>query len=217
LACADGGGAVQSAGGFYRITAHAPTLPLRPACGYNRAMSSAGPNDVENIPADLDRFLSTFFDRRSWSSAISYDADENRLYLEVRVASRKLSQDDRFLSLVEYFARAQDALLRRTSGMPLQCRLYAADGSEVTAALHARASSYLDDSARGNGMRRRLAWLGFRRRFVGRILPGAFLWAAALVIVVEVVGVSPEVALLVALAAVGVQAAAVRLLRPRRR
>jgi hypothetical protein len=162
--------------------------------------------DVEHIPADLDRFLGTFFDRRGWSSAIKYDPRENRLYLEVRLASRKLSHDDRFLSLVEYFARAQDAVLRQNAGLPLKCRLYDNDGSELTALLHARGSSYLDDNRRGSGMRRRLAWLGFRRRFVARVLPGALLWAAALVFVVGVVGVPLGVAFAIAFAALGVQA-----------
>lgn len=173
--------------------------------------------DVERIPADLDRFLGAFFDRRGWRSEIKYDPAEDRLYLVVRLASRRLSADDRFLSLVEYFARAQDALLRKRSGLPLQCRLFAADGSELSAVLHSRGSSYLDDDARGSGMRRRLAWLGFRRRFFGRILPGAFAWAAALVFVVGVMGVRLDVALAVAVAALGVQAVVVWLVSSRGR
>ena len=162
--------------------------------------------DVEKIPADLDRFLSAFFNKRGWSSEIKYDSAANRLYLEVRLASRRLSEDDRFLSLVEYFARAQDAVLRQSSDLPLKCRLYSTDGSELTTLLHARGSSYLDDNARGTGMRRRLAWLGFRRRFVARVLPGALLWAAALVFVVGVVRLPLDVTLAVALLALGVQA-----------
>jgi len=162
--------------------------------------------DVEKIPADLDRFLSAFFSKRGWSSEIKYDSAANRLYLEVRLASRRLSEDDRFLSLVEYFARAQDAVLRQSSDLPLKCRLYATDGSELTTLLHARGSSYLDDNSRGMGMRRRLAWLGFRRRFVARVLPGALLWAAALVFVVGVVRLPLDVTLAVALLALGVQA-----------
>lgn len=164
--------------------------------------------DVEQIPADLDRFLGAFFDRRGWRSEIKYDPAENRLYLDVRLVGRGLSADDRFLSLVEYFARAQDTVLRRRSGLPLQCRLYAADGSELTGTLHARGSEYLDDNARGTGMRRRLAWLGIRRRLVGRVLPSALLWTAALVFVVGVVGVSLNVALAIGIAAVGIQAVA---------
>ncbi len=164
------------------------------------------PQDVETIPADLDRFLGAFFDRRGWSSSILYDAAEDRLYLDIKLASGKLSRDDRFFSLVEYFARAQDTVLRKRSGLPLQCRLYATDGSELTATLHSRGSSYLDDGTRGNGMRRRLAWLSTRRRLVRNVLPGAFLWAGALVFVVLVIGVPMSWAFVIALVALGVQA-----------
>ena len=80
--------------------------------------------DVENIPGDLDRFLGNFFNRRGWRSEIKYDPAEDRLYLDVRLASAKLSADDRFFSLVEYFARAQDAVLRQRAGLPLQCRVF---------------------------------------------------------------------------------------------
>ena len=133
--------------------------------------------DVENIPGDLDRFLGNFFSRRGWRSEIKYDPAEDRLYLDVRLESAKLSADDRFFSLVEYFARAQDSVLRQRAGLPLQCRVYTADGRDLTGTLHARGSSYLDDNARGTGMRRRLLMLSFRRRFVVRVLPGALAWA----------------------------------------
>jgi hypothetical protein len=179
-------------------------------------VASSEPQDVEQIPADLDRFLGTFFNKRGWTSSILYDVAENRLYLEVRLASRKLSQDDRFLSLVEYFARAEDNVLRKRSGLPLQCRLYADDGSELTGTLHARGASYLDDDSLGDRMRRRLAWLGLRRRLVRHIIPGALLWAVALVFVVVVVGVSMTTALIVAVLALCVQAL-VGALAPRRR
>ena len=168
--------------------------------------------DVESIPADLDRFLGTFFNSRGWRSEIKFDPAEDRLYLEVRLDNLKLSADDRFLSLVEYFARAQNAVLRQQAGLPLQCRLYASDGSELTTVLHTRGSSYLDDDARGTGMRRRLAWLGFRRRFFVRVAPGALLWAAAVVFVVGVVGLRLDVAIGIALLAVGAQAIALFLL-----
>ena len=108
-------------------------------------------------------------------------------------------------------------MLRQQAGLPLQCRLYASDGSELTTVLHARGSSYLDDDARGSRMRRRLAWLGFRRRFFVRVAPGALLWAAALVFVVGVVGVRLDVALGIALLALGVQALALFLLASRSR
>lgn len=175
------------------------------------------PQDVETIAADLDRFLSAFFDRRGWRSSIAYDVAEDRLYLDIRLASGKLSQDDRFLSLVEHFARAQDTVLRRRSGLPLQCRLYATDGSELTARLHSRGAGYLDDNRRGGDMRRRLAWLGIRRRLVRNVLPGAVLWAVALLFVVNVVGVPMGRALAIALVALGVQALALTFLPRRRR
>lgn len=173
--------------------------------------------DVESIPADLDRFLGAFFNSRGWRSEIKFDPAADRLYLEVRLESRELSADDRFLSLIEYFSRAQDAVLRQQAGLPLQCRLYANDGSELTTVLHARGSSYLDDDARGSDMRRRLAWLGFRRRFFVRVAPGALLWATALVFVVGVMDLRLGVAIGIALLALGIQAVALFVLASRSR
>jgi hypothetical protein len=162
--------------------------------------------DVENIPSDLDRFLGNFFNRRGWRSEIKYDPVEDRLYLDVRLESPKLSADDRFFSLIEYYARAQDSVLRRSSGLPLQCRVYGADGSDLSGTLHKRGSSYLDDNARGTGMRRRLLWLSFRRRLFGRVLPGALLWALTFILVVDVLGVPFSVAVVVSIGALAVQA-----------
>jgi hypothetical protein len=162
--------------------------------------------DVESIPSDLDRFLGNFFSRRGWRSEIKYDPAEDRLYLDVRLASPKLSADDRFFSLVEYYARAQDSVLRRRAGLPLQCRVYGTDGSDLTGTLHARGSSYLDDNDRGSGMRRRLLLLGFRRRFLARVVPGALLWALAFVLVVGVLGVPFDIAIVVSIGALVVQA-----------
>jgi hypothetical protein len=192
-----------------------PAAAGRRARGYNRGVTSE-PQDVETIPADLDRFLGAFFDRRGWQSSILYDVAEDRLYLDVKLATGKLSQDDRFFSLVEYFARAQDSVLRRRSGLPLQCRLYATDGSELTSRLHARGASYLDDNARGNGMRKRLARLSLRRRFSRHVLPGALLWAVALILVVNVIGIPMSWTLGIAIVALGIQAA-VTLFVPHRR
>jgi hypothetical protein len=162
--------------------------------------------DVESIPGDLDRFLGNFFSRRGWRSEIKYDPDEDRLYLDVRLATPRLSGDDRFFSLVEYYTRAQDTVLRRRVGLPLQCRVFASDGSDLTGTLHARGSSYLDDNARGSGMRRRLLFLGFRRRFVWRVLPGALLWAFVFALLVGYLGIPVDVVLLTAVCALGVQA-----------
>ncbi len=162
--------------------------------------------DVESIPGDLDRFLGNFFSRRGWRSAIVYDPDEDRLYLDVRVVSPRLSGDDRFYSLVEYFARAQNSVLRQRVGLPLECRLFTADGRDLTGTLHSRGSSYLDDNARGSGMRRRLLLLSFRRRFVWRVLPGALLWACVFALLVGVFGLPLDLILLVAIGALAVQA-----------
>lgn len=165
--------------------------------------------DVESIPGDLDRFLGDFFGRGGWHSEIKYDPAVDRLYLDVRLADARLSADDRFFSLVEHFARAQDAVLRR-SGLPLQCRVYAADGRDLSGALHARGSSYLDDDARGRGMRRRLLLLSLRRRFLRRVLPGAALWACAFVFLAGGVGVGLDVILLLAAGALTLQALLLR-------
>lgn len=162
--------------------------------------------DVESIPSELDRFLGNFFSRRGWSSEIKYDPGEDLLYLDVRVSNAKLWGDDRFFSLVEYFARAQDTLLRQRAGLPLQCRVFAADGRDLTGVLHSRGSSYLDDDARGHGMRRRLLFLSLRRRLFGRVLPSALLWAVAFVFLVGVAGLSFELVLGVALGALALQA-----------
>jgi hypothetical protein len=162
--------------------------------------------DVENIPGDLDRFLGNFFSRRGWRSEIKYDPAEDRLYLDVRLAGDRLTDDDRFYSLVEYYARAQDTVLRQRAGLPLQCRVYAADGRDLTGTLHARGSSYLDDNARGHGMRRRLLLLSFRRRFVWRVLPGAVLWAVVFALLVGVVGLPFDLVLVIAIGALAVQA-----------
>jgi hypothetical protein len=162
--------------------------------------------DVESIPGDLDRFLGNFFSRRGWRSEIKYDPDADRLYLDVRLENTKLSGDDRFFSLVEYFGRTQDAALRERVGLPLQCRIYAADGRDLSGTLHARGSSYLDDNARGSGMRRRLLLLSFRRRFLWRILPGALLWAFVFALLVGYMRVPFDIVLVIAIGALAVQA-----------
>jgi hypothetical protein len=173
--------------------------------------------DVESIPGDLDRFLGNFFSRRGWRSDIKYDPDEDRLYLDVRLASSRLSGDDRFFSLVEYFARAQDAVLRQHVGLPLQCRVFSADGRDLTGTLHSRGSSYLDDNTRGSGMRRRLLFLSFRRRFIWRVLPGALLWGSVFVFLVGYLGISLDLVLLVSISALGIQALLIWATASRRR
>jgi hypothetical protein len=179
---------------------------MRDGDEYNRSMGVTERPDVESIPSDLDRFLGNFFSRRGWRSEIKYDPDEDRLYLDVRLASAKLSGDDRFFSLVEYFSRAHDAVLRERVGLPLQCRVYTSDGRDLTGTLHSRGSSFLDDNALGSGMRRRLLILSFRRRFLWSILPGALLWACVFLFLVGYVGLPVDIVLLVSMAALGIQA-----------
>lgn len=162
---------------------------------------------VERLPADLDRFLGDFFDRRSWRAEIKYDPVENLLFLDVRLESGRLCHDDRFFSLVEYFARAHRGVLRRAGGVSFKCRLFDPNGADLTTVLHQRGSAYLDDLERGSSMRRRLAWLGLRRRLLHEVLPSALLWAGAIVLVTGPIGLPLPIAVAVTLGAVGVQAA----------
>ena len=187
---------------FYFITRCARARPE-----YNRRMKGERRPEVERLPADLDRFLGDFFDRRSWRAEIKYDPTENLLFLDVRLESGRLSEDDRFFSLVEYFARAHRGALRRAGGVSFKCRLFDPDGADLTTVLHQRGSAFLDDLERGSTMRRRLAWLGLRRRLVHAVLPSALLWAGAIVLVTGPIGLPLPTAVAVALGAVGVQAA----------
>ena len=56
-------------------------------------------------------------------------------------------------------------------------------------------------------MRRRLAWLGFRRRLVRTMLPSTLLWAGALALVTGVIGLPLSTAIALTLGALVVQAA----------
>jgi len=163
--------------------------------------------DVERLPADLDRFLGDFFDRRGWQAEIKFDPAENLLFLDVRLGTGRLSDDDRFFSLVEYFTRAHRGTLRKAGGLSLKCRLFDADGADLTARLHQRGAAYLDDQHFGPSMRRRLAWLGLRRRLVRAVLPGALLWAVAVVLVTAGIGLPLSTTVALALGALAVQAA----------
>ena len=133
-----------------RASSPAGRLPM-PGDGYNRDVSMAKRPDVESIPADLDRFLGTFFNSRGWRSEIKFDPAADRLYLEVRLESRKLS-GRRPLPLAGRVLRARPG--RRPAAAARVCRCSAgctpSDGSELTTVLHARGSSYLDDDARGS-------------------------------------------------------------------
>ena len=169
-------------------------------------MSGTRRPDVERLPADLDRFLGNFFDRRDWQAEIKFDPAENLLFLDVRLATGRLSDDDRFFSLVEYFARAQRGTLRRAGGLSFTCRLFDADGADLTARLHQRGASYLDDQELGSTMRRRLAWLGFRRRLVRTVAPGILMWGGAIALVTGVIGLPLSTVVWVAAGALAVQA-----------
>jgi hypothetical protein len=170
-------------------------------------MSATRRPDVERLPADLDRFLGNFFDRRGWQAEIKFDPAENLLFLDVRLETGRLSDDDRFFSLVEYFARAQRGALRSAGGLSFRCRLFDPEGADLTARLHQRGSACLDDHEKGSAMRRRLAWLGFRRRLVRTIIPSTLLWAGALALVTGVIGLPLPTAIVLTLGALAVQAA----------
>jgi hypothetical protein len=184
---------------------------------YNDAMTATSEHYVESLPADLDRFLDNFFAKKGWRSEIEYDAAAARLCLRLKVADMRLSADDRFFSLVEYYVRAQRIFLRANGGVQLQCRLTAADGTDLTPQLQSRGATHLDDAARGSQMRRRLAWLGFRRHFARRLLPGSLLWAAAISLLVLVLDIPLPVTMLLCFTAVLVQAAVIQFTAMRRR
>jgi hypothetical protein len=173
--------------------------------------------DVERLPADLDRFLGDFFDRRDWQAEIKFDPAQNLLFLDVRLETGRLSDDDRFFLLVEHFARVQRAVLRTAGGLSFRCRLFAADGADLTTLLHQRGSACLDDQERGSAMRRRLAWLGFRRRLLRTVAPMAALWACAVALVTVVIGLSLPETLLLALGGLGLQALLASAPAPQRR
>jgi len=170
---------------------------------------------LKTLPEDLDRFLGNFFTKRSWSTQISYDPQERRLFLELRLANGGLSTDDRFCALVEYFVRAQRDLVRQSTGDALHFRLYGADGADLSAQLRARGAPYLDDGERGAQMRRQLAWLGFRHRFWRQLLPGVALWTVTIALLVAVFHLMIVTTVLLCILAVLVQSFALYLVRRR--
>lgn len=170
--------------------------------------------DVERMPNDLDRFLRDFF-RRGWRSELKFDPVEDRLYLVVRLADPRLSCDDRFLTLVDYFVRARADALQQSRGPDLLCRLIGADGRDLTASLSGRGARLLADTSRGSEMHQRLTLLGVRRRLARRIVPDALLWAAAFVFVVVVVGLPLDMAVGLGVAAVLTQVLVVTLIARR--
>jgi hypothetical protein len=180
-------------------------------------MSATSEHYVESLPADLDRFLDNFFAKKGWRSEIEYDAAAARLCLRLKLADMRLYADDRFFSLVEYYVRAQRSFLRQNGGVQLQCKLTASDGTDLTPQLQRLGATYLDDATRGSQMRRRLAWLGFRRRFVRRLLPGSLLWGAAVSLLVLRFHIPLPVTMFLCFSAVLVQAAFIQFTSVRRR
>lgn len=197
---------------FYCMTACRPT-----GAQYNRRMKGTRRPDVERLPAELDRFLGDFFDRRDWQAEIKFDPAANQLFLDVHLETGRLSDDDRFFSLVEHFARLQRPVLRSAGGLSFRCRLFAANGDDLTARLHQRGSACLDDFERGSAMRRRIAWLGFRRGLVRAVAPVAALWAGAVALITGLIGLPVEAALLLAAGGVGLQVLLAPALATRRR
>jgi hypothetical protein len=170
--------------------------------------------DVEHMPRDLDRFLHDFF-RRGWRSEIKFDPGEDLLYLVIHLADQRLSSDDRFLTLVDYFVRARSDALRRSRGPRLLCRLIGGDGQDLTPRLAGRGARLLEDVDHTSTMHQRLTFLGLRRRLARRVIPDALLWAAAFVFVVVVVGLPLGMALGLGIAAVLTQVLVVTLIARR--
>ena len=85
-------------------------------------MAEIDPQYVEEMPADFDRFVGGFFPRKAWTCRVKYDHRETRLFLEVTLADSRLSADDRFLTLLAFYARSQRLFLRQNAGIELQCR-----------------------------------------------------------------------------------------------
>jgi len=170
--------------------------------------------DVERMPSDLDRFLHDFF-RRGWRSEIKFDPAQDLLYLVVHLVDPRLSSDDRFLTLVDYFVRSRADALRQSRGPRLLCRLVGADGQDLTSRLGDRGARLLADTGRESAMHQRLTLLGVRRRLRRRLIPDALLWAAAFVFVVVVVGLSLDMAVGLGIAAVLTQVLVVTLVARR--
>jgi hypothetical protein len=152
-------------------------------------MAEIDPQYVEEMPADFDRFVGGFFPRKGWTCRVRYDHREARLFLDVTVADRRLSDDDRFLTLLAFYTRSQRVFLRENAGIELQCRLLTAQGNDLTEGVRG-AESRLDDEKTGPALGRRLAWLGFRRRFLRSFLPRVLLWTGVIAVLTYGLGFS---------------------------
>jgi len=183
--------------------------------GYNGGVSDSE-HYVEGLPGELDRFLSDFFPRKRWAARVQYDHRAREFFLDVTVRDGELAGDDRFLSLIAFYGRGQRRLLHEQAGLELNCRLFAADGADLTPRLRTAESVYLDDSERGSLMGRQLAWLGFRHRLLRQFVPRSLLWAGVIVLLVAVFHLSFTVAVLLCMVAVLAQMALVSLSTHRR-
>lgn len=164
-------------------------------------MSELNPQYVESMPSDFERFVGGFFPHRGWRAEVKYDHREGRLFLEIRLDDLKLSSDDRFLSLVAFYARSQRLFLRRNGGeIDLQCRLLSNEGADLTSRLHGAETS-LDDTDRAGALGRQLAWLSFRRRLLRVFVPKTLMWAAIIAALMIALGFSLSLAVLLCLIA----------------
>jgi hypothetical protein len=152
-------------------------------------MGEIDPQYVEEMPADFDRFVGGFFPRKAWTCRVKYDHREARLFLEVTLADARLSDDDRFLTLLAFYTRNQRVFLRQNAGIELQCRLVSTQGADLSDGVRG-AEGRLDDEKAAHSLGRRLAWLGFRRKFVRSFLPRTALWACVIAALVFGLGFS---------------------------
>ena len=170
--------------------------------------------DVERTASDLDRFLGDFF-RRGWRSEIRFDPAQNLLYLVVELVDPRLSSDERFLTLVDYFVRARSDALHQGRGPRLLCLLIGTDGQDLTPRLGGRGARLLEDVDHHSEMHQRLTLLGLRRRLARRIVPDTLLWTAAFAFVVLVIGLPLNLAIGLGIAAVLMQVLVVMLIARR--
>jgi hypothetical protein len=152
-------------------------------------MAEIDPQYVEEMPADFDRFVGGFFPRKAWTCRVKYDHRDTRLFLEVTLADSRLSADDRFLTLIAFYARSQRLFLRQNAGIELQCRLLSEEGTDLSDGVRG-AEGLLDDETTAPALGRRLAWLGFRHRFVRSFLPRTLLWAGVIAVLTYGIGFS---------------------------
>jgi hypothetical protein len=170
-------------------------------------MSERTERYVESLSADLDRFLADFFPRRKWRSRVRYDHRARRFFIDVTLRDPELVGDDRFLSLLAFYSRGQKALLHERAGFDLSCRLYSEEGADLTPRLKSAEDTYGSDAQRGALIGRQIAWLGFRRRLLTQFIPRSLLWAAVIVALVLLLGISVTTALVLCIAALAVQMA----------